>query len=224
MKTILKTSLLPLLSIFVLSGFSLREKPEDPPPGEKKLKMVKIEDGKKTVIDTVITGNDDAFSWFAAHDFTSEIDSVLNKKLQKLEVVMDDLDGEEKIEVFKFDDDFDMDFDITTETIADGDSVVKVVVLKHSDHVGKEKIVHLKHPHIVRVPHPPKPPKVRILKHHMNDRLINLNDPDIISYKKKDLSGDREKIEIIRKKNKYDDMDDRKEIDIDVEVEVEDEE
>ena len=33
-----------------------------------------------------------------------------------------------------------------------------------------------------------------------NQNLIDLNDPDIISFERKELSGGREKIEIIRKK------------------------
>ncbi len=228
MKAVLKTNLLALLSIFILTGFSLRENPEDPPRGEKKkrLKMVKVEDGKKTVIDTVITGDDDAFTWFSNYDFGTEIDSVVRQKLKKVEVFIDDMDGEEHIRAFKFDDkdfDFDFDFDINTETIVDGDSIVKVIVMKHADGICKERIVHLKHPHIVHVPHPPLPPKVKILKHHIDSKFIDLDDPDIISFKKKDLSGDREKIEIIRKKSKHDDLEDIDEIDIDVEVEVEDE-
>ncbi len=219
MKTVLKTSLLAILSIFILSGFSLRERPEDPPRGEKKkkLKMVKVENGKKTVIDTVIAGDDDAFAWFADHDFGSEIDSVIKEKLAKIEVIIDDIDGEEKIKIFKFGDgdfDADFDFDVTTETIMDGDSTVKVIVLKHGNSVNKEKIIHFKTPHVIRVPHLPRPPKVKIIKHHIDGEFIDMNDPDIISFKKKDLSGGREKIEIIRKKSKHE------EIDVDVEIEI----
>ena len=44
-------------------------------------------------------------------------------------------------------------------------------------------------------------PPMKMMGIHRSGRVIDLNDPNIISYKKKDMSGDREKIEIIRKKS-----------------------
>jgi hypothetical protein len=50
---------------------------------------------------------------------------------------------------------------------------------------------------------PPMPPvphmEMRGIQHQ--GQIINLDSPNIISYKKKKMSGDREKIEIIRKKS-----------------------
>ncbi len=227
MKTFLKTSLVAGLSIFLLTGFSLRERPEDPPRGEKKKKlhMVKVENGKKTVIDTVIVGDGDAMSWFAEHDLAEGIDSIVKEKLNKIKVIVDSENGKENVKIFKFKDgDFDMDFDfdVTTETIMDGDSTVKVVIVKHGGDEIHEKIMHVKHgPHIVRIPKVPHPPSphIKILKHFDDKNVIHLNDSDIISFKKKDMSGGREKIEIIRKKSKDEDI----EVEVEVEVIEEDE-
>ncbi len=225
MKTFLRTLVFAVSAIFILSSFSLRENPEDPPRGEKKkkLKMVKVEDGKKTVIDTVITSSDDALVWFDEQGIVSEIDSVVKEKLKKIQVIVDSENGKEKVKVFQFDfdSDFDMDFDfdIDTKVIAEGDSIRKIFIMKHGDKLHKEEIVHLKHPHhmVVKVPDIPHPPiRHKIIQKHLdNKNIIFLDDPDIISYKKKELSDGREKIEIIRKKNKDE------EVEIEVEVEVE---
>ena len=47
-------------------------------------------------------------------------------------------------------------------------------------------------------PHPPKVPHVVRLNKKLSGNVIDLGDPDIISYKKKKMSGGREKITIIR--------------------------
>ena len=54
-----------LASFILLSSFSLRENPQDPPRGEKgkrHIKLIKVEDGKKTELDTLIKG-DNIFVW-----------------------------------------------------------------------------------------------------------------------------------------------------------------
>ncbi|HZL10287.1 MAG TPA: hypothetical protein VFC65_09845 [Prolixibacteraceae bacterium] len=51
-------------------------------------------------------------------------------------------------------------------------------------------------------PMPPTPPaQMKMMKQVQNGQLINLNDPNIVSFKKKDMKGGLEKIEIIRKKS-----------------------
>lgn len=42
---------------------------------------------------------------------------------------------------------------------------------------------------------------MKVMKMQHSGQIINLNDPNIVSYKKKDVKGDLEKIEIIRKKS-----------------------
>jgi hypothetical protein len=70
---------------------------------------------------------------------------------------------------------------------------------------GKEKVMIYKHfpPMPPEPPMPPMPPMrhFKMMKGTNSGRVIDLNDPNIISYKKKNMSGDREKIEIIRKKS-----------------------
>ena len=55
-------------------------------------------------------------------------------------------------------------------------------------------------------PMPPMPPTphMEMVKIQHSGQVINLNDPNIISFKKKKMSGGREKIEIIRKKSAND--------------------
>lgn len=67
---------------------------------------------------------------------------------------------------------------------------------------GKEKVMIYKH-FPPMPPMPPMPPvrHMKMMKGANSGRVIDLNDPNIISFKKKNLSGDREKIEIIRKKS-----------------------
>ncbi|MBW8332199.1 MAG: hypothetical protein K0M40_09280 [Prolixibacteraceae bacterium] len=52
-------------------------------------------------------------------------------------------------------------------------------------------------------PMPPMPPMphIKMMRGGNSGRVIDLNDPNIISFKKKNLSGNREKIEIIREKS-----------------------
>lgn len=51
-------------------------------------------------------------------------------------------------------------------------------------------------------PSAPSAPNFRQFRGQNAAKGINLNDPNVISYKKKDMGGGREKIEIIRKKSK----------------------
>jgi hypothetical protein len=52
-------------------------------------------------------------------------------------------------------------------------------------------------------PAPPVPPfpHMKVMKMQHGGQTIDLNDPNIVSYKKKDVKGGMEKIEIIRKKS-----------------------
>jgi sRNA-binding carbon storage regulator CsrA len=152
-----------LLGSFLLfSSFSLRETPQDPPRGEKgekakrHIRLEKIENGEKTVLDTVIEGNQvfvwkgdtidsgETFEWFGTDEF--ELDSLT----QNFE--------------FRF---FDSDSEDDNQFIF--------------------------------APHPPKVPHVVRLNKKLYGNVIDLGDPGIISYKKKKMSGGREKIVIIRK-------------------------
>lgn len=215
MKRILSVTGILTLTLIILTSFSLRENPQDPPRGKKvkkHIKMVKVdEDGKKMELDTIIEG-ENTFVWNndtigAGHEL---------KWVSK--------DGGE------FDFDMDMDFDIEVEEgedgkviimksakggapmihefKMDGDSAKKIMIKmskdgKHGDHdvmlwnseEGNEMIFHA--PHVVGVPHAPK--VVRIKK-QKSGNVIDLSDPGIISYDKKEMRDGREKITIIREK------------------------
>jgi hypothetical protein len=154
-----------LLGSFLLfSSFSLRETPQDPPRGEKgekakrHIRLEKIENGEKAVLDTVIEGNR-VFVWNG------------------------DTIGSAKEFKWKGKEDFKMD------------SLHKNFEYRffESDDEGDNRFIFAPHP-----PHPPKVPHIERLNKKLQGNMIDLSDPGIISYKKKKLSGGREKITIIR--------------------------
>lgn len=161
-----------LAGFLLLSSFSLCENPQDPPDGEKKqerhIKLVKVEDGKKTVLDTIIKGGN-VFVWngdtlTSGEDFQFEIPE------------LPDLDSlSEKITVRLKDKNFDFDTPFFRPPYA---------------------------------PKPPKAPHVFHFESNSGGNIIDLSDPGIISYKKKDKSGGREKIVIIREKKEDADNED----------------
>lgn len=153
-----------IASFLLFSSFSLRENPQDPPRGEKSerhIKLIKVEDGKKTELDTIIKG-DNIFVW---NGDTIGADGDFNFVMPDLP----ELDSLHKNFTFRFNGD-DMDFE----------------------------------PPFVFPPDAPRPPKAPHILHFRNnsgENIIDLSDPGIISYKKRDKSGGREKITIIREKN-----------------------
>lgn len=162
MKRILSVTGIIALAFFMLSSFSLRENPQDPPrgkKGKKQIKMVKVdEDGNKTELDTIIEG-ENVFVWKG--------DTIGGGKelkwISKEDFNMEDFD-------------MDFDFDIDLEECEEG------------------------HRMIMRAPHAAHAPKVIMMKKGKQGNVIDLSDPGIISYDKKDLKGGKEKITIIRNK------------------------
>jgi hypothetical protein len=159
-----------LLGSFLLfSSFSLRETPQEPPRGEKgekakrQIRLEKIENGEKTVLDTVIESNQ-VFIWNG--------DTIGSAK--ELKWIMEEdfnMDSIHKNFEFRF-----------FESDNDGEN-----------NDGENKFIFAPHP-----PHSPKAPQVLRLNKKFNGNVIDLGDPGIISYKKKKMSGGREKITIIR--------------------------
>ena len=74
--------------------------------------------------------------------------------------------------------DIEMDFDIDVEESADGN-----VIIMRTSKTGK-----------------PLAPEMMMMKMHKQGNVIDLSDPGIISYEKKDLKDGKEKITIVRKK------------------------
>ncbi len=152
-----------LASFLLLSSFSLRENPQDPPHGkktERHLKLMKIKNGEKTVVDTIIKG-DNIFVWNG-----DTIGS--NGDFKFVMPELPELDSLRKNFTFHINSE-DMDFEPPFVLPPD-------------------------------VPRPPKAPHVFHFKNKTDENVIDLSDPGIISYKKRDKSGGREKIIIIREK------------------------
>lgn len=208
MKTNFKRMMIALLSLLLLSAFTTQGQSDkdQKAKGQKHLRLVKVEKGHKTVIDTIVSGNED-IDWIDKLGITEDVDSALEGDLKNIKVKVMDDGQNQKVWVFSGDDDHPVhwkgsNMSITTETSTDGDSITKVMIIKHDG--GKmEKVIHKgDFSSMIHVPDPPLPPKahVKVMKRIHGDNIIDLEDKDIISYKKKDLSGGREKIEIIRKK------------------------
>ena len=195
-----------LSAAFLLSSFSLRENPQDPPRGKKKerhIKLVKVdEDGNRVELDTVLS-NDNVFVW---HGDT--IGGSGMKWFAKGNFHPDSLPG-----------DMDFDFDFTNDfhrkvmiVKPDGDSITEYsyeirtdapdghrdVLVWHGDK-GENRIFAVPEiPGVPPVPPVPPVPRIRFLGNENDANSIDLSDPGIISYKRKKLKDGREKITIIR--------------------------
>jgi hypothetical protein len=191
------------LASLVLTSFTLRTDGDqkEQPKKMRHLKMTKIENGKKTELDTVLT-NDNVFVWKGdTINPGKHIGSKGSDKMQTVNVTVDNKDGNEKVMILRHGDEkpgdpmmWDMDsgddMDIVTEDV---DSLGKRIVVRKHIEDGND-MVFRNCPHRLSFPSIPPMPK-------HSGQVIDLNDPNVISYKKKDLSGGREKIEIIRKKS-----------------------
>jgi len=176
MKRILSVILLSGITVFLLSSFSIRENPQDPPRGkksEKHIKMVKVDDdGKKVELDTVISG-DQIFVWNG-----------------------DTIGGGKELKWISKDD-FKMDslhqnFDMNFEYKIDDDGEGNVFIMKSGK--GGDHMMMLPEP-----PNAPFPPHVMMMRSPKNKNVIDLSDPGIISYDKKIQKNGTEKITIVRK-------------------------
>ncbi len=191
-RILLITGILGLTFLFT-SAISIRETPQDPPRGKKTkhIKMVKVDDnGKKTELDTVIEG-DNVFIWNG-----------------------DTIGGEHKLK-WVSEGAVEMDFDIDVEESADGNVIImksgkggKHNVMMFGGDEGDNEMI-FRAPHMVGAPHAPK---MMMMKMHNQGNVIDLSDPGIISYEKKDLKDGKEKITIVRKKPTEKDMELHEEI------------
>jgi len=202
MKRILSITGILALAILFTSAISIRETPQDPPRGKKAkkhIKMVKVsDDGKKVEIDTIIEGD---------NVFVFDGDTISGAKELKW--------------ISEGDFDMDMDFDFDFEKDGNGN-----VIIMKSGKGGKEMIrefqidgdcedIDIRKWHsksgndiFFGAPHAPK--VIRIEKHGGN--VIDLSDPGIISFDKKDLKDGKEKIVIIRQKPSVEEVEVHEEI------------
>ena len=178
MKRIFSHSLLSVIVIFLLSSFSIRENPHDPPRGkktERHIKMVKIDDnGNKTELDTVIH-DEKVFVWQG---------DTIGKDLKWLSKDSFDMGDMHK--------NFDMKFKYKIEDNGQG-NVFFVKPDKAGDHF-------IMPPMPPDVPFPPHAPHVMMFRNNKSKNVIDLSDPGIISYDKKLMKNGNEKITIVRKK------------------------
>lgn len=207
----------------LLSSFMLVQKGDgvQGPKKSRHIKMIKIENGKKMELDTVFT-NDDVFVWNGDTvnpiKHTGKYSSSGPDKMQRVDVKVDRQDGKEKVMIFKhrggksgepmiWNMDSGDDMEIVTEDV---DSVGKRIVVRKRMNNGIEDHMSFRNgDYDMLVPPPPPPPvppmtpfsHMKVMKMQHGGQIIDLNDPNIVSYKKKDVKGGMEKIEIIRKKS-----------------------
>ncbi len=189
MKRIFSIILLSVFSGFLLSSFSIRENPQDPPRGkktERHIELVKVDDdGNKTELDTIIHGNA-PFVWNG-----DTIDGGKDLKwISKEEFEMGDIHKNHDINFeYEFDDD------------GEGNFFVKKSG-KNGNHI-------IMPPMAPGTPFPPHAPHVMMFRNNKSKNMIDLSDPGIISYDKKLRKDGTEKITIVRKQ-----VDENKEVEM----------
>lgn len=205
----------------LLSSFMLVQKGDEAqePKKSRHIKMTKIENGKKMELDTVFT-NDDVFVWdgdtINPVKHIGKFSSSGSGKMQKVDVKVDRQDGKEKVMIIRhsggksgepmiWNMDSGDDMEIVTEDI---DSAGKrIIVRKRMKDGTADQMIFMNDGREMLVPPPPPVPPVptfphmKVMKMQHAGQIIDLNDPNIVSYKKKDVNGGLEKIEIIRKKS-----------------------
>ncbi len=205
MKNILSLTGILALAILFTSAISIGETPQDPPRGKKEkkhIKMVKVgDDGKKMEIDTIIEatqvfvwngdtiGDGKELKWIGEGDFDLDMDFDINVEEDGDGNVFI-LKGKGKNEplIYKFKtEEGDSLKEIRIKVIADGDN--EDIMQWHSKG-GNDMFF--------AAPQGAEPRVVRIDKNKGN--VIDLSDPGIISYEKKDLKDGKEKIVIVREK------------------------
>lgn len=201
-----------LAALLLISSFAFAEMQD--PKKARHIKLTKTENGKTMHLDTMLM-NDEVLIWngdtinpptHTGRYSPSEFDRLHNT---------DKMDQQKRIRIYKnragqkgdfliMHPDSGEDFGMFTEK---GDSVGKKIMIhkRLKNGPGKDHFIYFneRNGHEF-APMPPMPPVPHIQRFRGNqsERGINLNDPNVISYKKKDIGGDREKIEIIRKKTK----------------------
>jgi len=203
-----------LLGIIFLASFSLRENPQDPPrgkKGEKHIKLVTVDEtGKKTVMDTIIKGenvfvfNGDTIGgekelkWISEEDFDFDMDMDFDIEVEetadgKVIIMKSGKGGAPMIKQFKIDGDSNQVYRVKMKKHAGHDD--HDVMMWSNDEGNSEMIIHA--PHMAGAP---LPPKMMIMKKERKENVIDLSDPGIIKYDKKELKDGTEKITIVRHK------------------------
>ena len=202
------------------SSFSFHQNAQQAQPKKTRhIKITEMEDGKKTELDTVLS-SDDVFVW---NGDTINPDKHIKKfspsEFDKIHHPDGGNDRQKRVRIYQHKGgkavdstqwQMDSENDVQIFTEEEGDSAQKKIMIHKRFKDGNEEdhIIYLDHPHGKHFPPmPPMPqmPHMNMLIGNRADRIIDLNNPNIISFKKKKMSGNREKIEIIRKKSEITD-------------------
>ncbi len=202
------------LSAFLLSSFSLRENPQDPPRGKKTERHIKIskvdDEGNKIELDTIVNndepfvwngdtiGGDSNFKWLAKD---IDLDSQGNMNFD-IDISDDDAGnvfmvksgGKGFAKSWQVQTDGDSTKEYTISIVGD-DNEPGDIMMWHGANDGAHTFVM---PPVPPVQVPPVAPKMMFFGKDNAGNVIDLSDPGVISFKKKKLSGGREKITIIR--------------------------
>jgi hypothetical protein len=204
-----------LAAILLSSAVIAQKAPET--KKTRHIKLMKVENGKTMKLDTVLTG-DEVFVWngdtINPMKHSSKSGAPEFGKMHRFDVEVENDNGDEKVRIYKHRAKKDgepmlwgMESGDNMQVFSDveGDSVQHKIIIHKRMKGGddEDNFIYLNGENMKHFPPmPPMPPVPhnRMLKEVHAGRIIDLNDPNIISFRKKKLSGDREKIEIIRKK------------------------
>ena len=202
-------SVFAVLAAVILTS-AVEMEAQNPPSGQRQVRIVKVTDGDTTVVDTVIDrrgpgqffrgdrmiGHDRIMEW-VSRDFSG---NELGDSARRV-IIIRKGQGTEPLFLHKRSGPSDslwrQRFRIERKEILGGDTV-----MAFGDRNGP---MFRRFPSHLRRSFAPPVPRVHMIREqHAN--VINLNDRGIISYKKKKMSGGREKITIIRNEVKESDM------------------
>jgi hypothetical protein len=217
MKNTLLTIRFAGMAAILLSSFAFTQKSDETqePQKNRHVRLVKVKGDKRMELDTVFTNND-VFVWNG--DTINPARHFRNLKDGDFDIVrnLGEKDKSGNVMYFKHHkgtkgnpQEWQLtpgeNMEIITEDI---DSMGREIVIRkmmNDGNVGHMVYANgpdMKHfPPMPPMPPVPPAPHVKMFGIHHSDKIIDLNDSDIISYKKKEISGGREKIEIIRKKS-----------------------
>ncbi|WP_321368880.1 hypothetical protein [uncultured Draconibacterium sp.] len=218
MKQVLSLTGILALALFFTSAISINEAPQDPPKTKKEkkhIKMVKVgDDAKKMELDTVIEadqvfvwngdtiGGGKELKWISEEDFDFDMDfNVDVESDENGNVFILKGDGASKPMVYEF-------------KTNDGDSAKHIIMKVISDDVSSDVMQwHSKSGNdmFFGAPGAASPKVIRIDK-QKSGNVIDLSDPGIISFDKKELKNGKEKIVIVREKPSEEDVEIHEEI------------
>ena len=201
-------------ALFILSSFSSETKKDDQkePQKTRHIKMTKIENGKRMELDTVVNEGE-TFVWdgdtIDGKPMVKHFGHFGPKGMKNIEMFMDGDKGDKDVMIYRSKGNDVMfrhmnpKIDIEDFAEGKGDSISERIIFhkQFKDEDGHNMMFFTDSDEMPFLPLPPVPPVPHIKMFHYKQpgRIIDLNDPNIVSYRKKDMKGNMEKIEIVRK-------------------------